>query len=112
VTTSTCQRCLATWTGLKGQHCKSCHATFTGTDAGDRHRTGHHAVTEGPERRRCLTPDEMRDKGLSQNAKGLWGRSQALDVDALARITGRDSTRRSNAGTTTTKLSNQYAKVS
>ena len=69
---TTCPPCGTTWTGHRIEHCTVCHETFTGTSAGDKHRTGGHAVFVGPERRRCLTPDEMRDKGMSQNERGQW----------------------------------------
>lgn len=64
--------CGAKWTGLRIEHCTACHETFTGTTSGDRHRVGDHAIYVGPKRRRCLTPDEMRDKGMAQNARGQW----------------------------------------
>lgn len=67
-----CRPCGATWTGLRAEHCTECHQTFTGTSAGDRHRIGDHAVVAGPTRRRCLTGDEMRSKGMTQNARGVW----------------------------------------
>lgn len=56
-----------------------CHQTFSGTSAGDMHETGEHGVREGPNRRRCLTPDEMRalrthsgNPRLVQNSRGVW----------------------------------------
>lgn len=64
--------CGAKWTGHRIEHCTACHETFTGTTAGDKHRTGDHAVSSGPTRRRCLTPPEMRGKGMAQNARGQW----------------------------------------
>jgi hypothetical protein len=54
------------------EHCTVCHQTFSGTTAGDRHRVGDHAVFVGPDRRRCLSADEMRAKGMEQNARGVW----------------------------------------
>lgn len=72
MSTITCGRCPATWTGLRIEHCPECHETFTGTGAGDKHRTGDHATYSGPDRRRCRTADEMRTKGMSQNARGQW----------------------------------------
>lgn len=65
--TTTC-KCGTTWTGKRVEHCTACHETFTGTSAGDRHRTGTYA----PMARRCLTLDEMRTAGLEQNARGHW----------------------------------------
>lgn len=69
---TTCHKCDATWTGLRIEHCPSCHATFTGSTSGDMHRTGDHAINEGPDRRRCLTADEMTEKGMTQNGRGQW----------------------------------------
>lgn len=69
---TTCRKCGTTWAGLRIEHCTECHETFTGTSSGDRHRVGDHATFTGPDRRRCLTPDEMRDKGMAQNARGQW----------------------------------------
>lgn len=57
---------------MRIEHCAACHQTFTGTSSGDRHRTGDHAISLGPKRRRCLTPEEMRAKGMTQNARGQW----------------------------------------
>lgn len=65
-------RCGATWTGLRIEHCTECHETFTGTSSGDKHRVGDHAIFTGPTRRRCLSADEMRDKGMAQNKRGQW----------------------------------------
>lgn len=64
--------CGATWSGHRIEHCPACHQTFTGTSAGDKHRVGDHAVSRGPNRRRCLTPDEMRARGMGQNGRGQW----------------------------------------
>lgn len=69
--TTTCF-CGAAWSGYRIEHCTECHETFTGTTSGDKHRTGDHAIMWGPERRRCLTPDEMRKRGMEQNARGQW----------------------------------------
>jgi hypothetical protein len=68
--------CGATWDGYRIQHCTvpGCHQTFTGTYTGDMHRVGVIGVKEGPNRRRCLSPDEMRAKGLVQNDEGQWYR--------------------------------------
>lgn len=69
---STTCHCGATWTGYRIEHCTACHETFTGTTAGDKHRTGQHHLSTGPDRRRCLTVEEMREKGMAQNARGQW----------------------------------------
>lgn len=68
---STC-RCGATWVGKRIEHCASCHETFTGTSAGDKHRVGDHAISVGPNRRRCLTVAEMAKKGLWRTSRGYW----------------------------------------
>ena len=51
--------CEAVWSGLNIEHCPACHQTFASTEARDAHRVGLHGVTEGPDRRRCLTVEEM-----------------------------------------------------
>lgn len=65
-------RCGASWTGSKIEHCCACHQSFTCTRAGDMHRVGDHAVSSGPNRRRCLSVDEMTTRGMVQNGKGHW----------------------------------------
>lgn len=65
-------KCGARWTGLRIEHCPECHETFTGTTAGDRHRTGDHAVSVGPNRRRCRNVVEMLGLGMVKNARGQW----------------------------------------
>jgi hypothetical protein len=57
--------------------CPSCGERFTRVYAFDRHRVGE------PDHRRCLTPDEMRAKGMGQNSRGEW-RNEAR-VPARAR---------------------------
>ena len=58
--------------GGRAEHCTACHETFTGTKAGEMHRRGDCGVKTGPDRRRCLTADEMLDKGMARNARGHW----------------------------------------
>ena len=81
---TTCH-CGAEWAGLRIEHCTACHETFTGTASGDRHRVGQHDVSTGPDRRRCLTAEEMREKGMEQNARGQWtnGGTSPWSKDAL-----------------------------
>ena len=43
----------------KRELCPACMKLFASTEAGDKHRTGHHGVTSGPTRRRCLSTEEM-----------------------------------------------------
>jgi hypothetical protein len=69
---STTCHCGATWTGHRIEHCTVCHETFTGTTAGDKHRTGDHNESTGPDRRRCLSRAEMREKGMALNGRGQW----------------------------------------
>lgn len=68
--------CGARWSGTTAQHCPvaGCHETFSGETAGNMHRVGGHAVSLGPNRRRCLTADEMLAKGMKffTNAHGTW----------------------------------------
>ena len=92
---SYCDRHGSRWTGLKAQHCCACGETFSGETAGNMHRIGDHAVFTGPNRRRCLTADEMLAKGMTfiTNAHGtwIWGTGQAqtgrfwLSQDGLER---------------------------
>lgn len=65
---TTCRKCTKTWTGKRLEHCTVCHETFSGTSAGDKHRTGDYAAKT----RRCLNADEMRAKGMAQNERGVW----------------------------------------
>ena len=71
---SYCDRHGVRWTGTRAEHCESCGETFSGTTAGDMHRTGDHAISHGPNRRRCLTADEMLAKGMTfiTNSHGTW----------------------------------------
>lgn len=47
--------------------CPGCGEYFNSTFAFEKHRTGQHGVD-----RRCLTPEEMRAKGMDMNAAGFW----------------------------------------
>jgi hypothetical protein len=85
---TTCGTCSTTYGGYRTEHCTECHETFTGTSSGDKHRTGKHGVTEGPTRRRCLTPDEMTQLGMHRNARGRW----MLEGPASEARTGQGST--------------------
>lgn len=71
--TWTCRTCHATIRGRKSEHCACCHETFTGT------RPGKHGVTDGPARRRCLTPAEMLNKGMTRDARGYWTTGERWD---------------------------------
>ena len=63
MTATLCVDCSATWTGYRACHCASCHRSFVGVDAFDRHRRA-----EG-EHGRCASP---LDVGLVVGAGGRW----------------------------------------
>lgn len=69
-----CQHCGKTWGGHRPEHCTVCHETFTGNEAGDRHRVGDHNDRDpnSPDRRRCLTSAEMLGAGMVQDDRGMW----------------------------------------
>jgi hypothetical protein len=52
--------------------CPSCGELFNSSSSFDKHRVGEFAVKEGPNRRRCLTPDEMIAKGMSKVDTHFW----------------------------------------
>lgn len=55
---------------LRGDHnqCAGCSEFFNSSRAFEKHRAGEH---EGGQRR-CLTPDEMRERGMALNSSGWW----------------------------------------
>lgn len=53
-------------TGNRNQ-CQSCKQYFNSNKAFDKHRRGEFGVN-----RRCLTPDEMKAKGMLINHAGFW----------------------------------------
>ncbi len=70
-------------------YCRACETAFGGEDMFDRHRVGKHGVDEGPNRRRCATPEEMRNMGMkfiekpikigsSITANGHWIRDRVI----------------------------------
>lgn len=67
-----CRSCGDRIVGAKLEHCSCCHETFTCTTAGDMHRVGRHGVTDGSDRRRCLSSEEMLGKGMTRNSHGRW----------------------------------------
>ncbi len=73
----TCTRCNSVVVGQRAEHCGVCCQTFTGTTAGDMHRVGRHGILDGPDRRRCLSPTEMAEKGMDQDSLGRWGTGRA-----------------------------------
>ncbi|WP_158564066.1 hypothetical protein [Jiangella anatolica] len=60
-----------TWSGYKTELCSvlGCLKLFSNTRAGDAHRVGEHGVTEGPDRRRCLTTEEMLAKSIEKGSR-------------------------------------------
>lgn len=69
----TCRTCHVTVHGLRAEHCTVCHRTFSGATSGDMHRVGKHGIKTGPDRRRCLTGDELTERGLIYDGtKTLW----------------------------------------
>lgn len=81
---TTCAQCETTWTGKRIEHCPECHQTFTGTTSGDMHRTGRHDTSTGPNRRRCLSIEEMETKGMTTNARGHWTTGQHMPSEVYA----------------------------
>lgn len=60
---------------LRGRRCqcRTCGEYFNAASLFDQHRTGPYTLADGSCGRRCLTPDEMREKGMVQRADGFWG---------------------------------------
>ncbi len=63
-------KCGKRWKTLRAEHCTVCHETFSGSKTGDAHRVGEHGVTEGPNRRRCLAPAEVK---IKRGKRGVFG---------------------------------------
>lgn len=47
--------------------CPTCGRYFNSTSAFDKHRAGAFGVD-----RRCMSEDEMRERGMCENAAGFW----------------------------------------
>ena len=47
--------------------CRGCCESFNSVGAFDMHRTGNHATD-----RRCMSPGEMYERGMRENADGYW----------------------------------------
>ena len=70
----TCRHCGQHLKGNWG-HCMDCHLTFPQQAGFDRHRTGQHENRAiGQENtRRCLTADELAERGWQHDTEsGLW----------------------------------------
>jgi hypothetical protein len=65
---------------LRGDHCHcgTCDEYFNSTYAFDMHRVGDHGM---PGSRRCLTVQEMRQRGMDKNATDWWISGSRLDSD-------------------------------
>ena len=64
--------------------CQNCGKTFISLEAFDAHRTGSFRNKT----RRCLTGQEMRAAGMTQNGKGWWvvpAQAQASENSAFKR---------------------------
>jgi hypothetical protein len=59
--------CGKSWTGTARCHCGSCHETFTGLSAFEKHRV---TVNQSQALRECAPPASV---GLVQNDHGYWG---------------------------------------
>jgi hypothetical protein len=54
--------------GATLSQCGGCGLTFVSVEAFEAHRSGSHIQRS----RRCLTPQEMRAKGMAYNECGAW----------------------------------------
>jgi hypothetical protein len=64
--------------GARNQ-CPTCREYFNSNGAFDKHRTGPHGVY-----RRCRTPEEMQEKGMSLRKDGFWiADSMSADLVAI-----------------------------
>lgn len=71
--------------------CARCKQIFAGTRAFDAHRVG--PFTRKQQRRRCLSPREMRLRGMNQTEQGWWmqvhrTRHETSDVEGFTDQTG------------------------
>ncbi len=67
--------------------CCGCSRDFTSVAAFDRHRTGRYM----PDTRRCLTEQEMSERGLERKPSGQWGNVKTdRDRARLAWLTERE----------------------
>lgn len=73
--------------------CTSCGEDFGGVTAFDLHRVGKHAYlhdAEHPDGRRCLSRDEMVERGLKLDKHGRW-RAPGRNLPPWARNGGENS---------------------
>jgi hypothetical protein len=60
--------------------CPTCSEYFNSTFAFDKHRTGRIGID-----RRCMTPTEMLEHGMSKNEAGFWVSKRLQEADLEAR---------------------------
>lgn len=73
-----CNGCSARWTGERICHCSRCHLTFTSVGPFDAHQRWNYQTE--PARVKCLTPDELRDKGYEPNENDQWRKPRPIDT--------------------------------
>ncbi len=65
-------KCGRSWAAAGAEHCPACCETFNSQLPGDMHRVGYSWESQGPDRRRCLSVEEMLARGMAKNSRGLW----------------------------------------
>lgn len=85
--------CGKTWTGLRMEHCPVCCETFPGSTLGDAHRVGSYADNS----RRCLTAEEMTEKGW-RLIRDVW-HGPEMPESALSKIRRRTNVAGGSAST-------------
>lgn len=63
--------------------CRGCGETFSSVGTFDRHRVGKHHIDAGPDRRRCMSVDEMSVDGM-RNIAGVWKGEALTDAQKAA----------------------------
>jgi hypothetical protein len=76
-------------TGQRNQ-CRGCDQYFNSNVAFEKHRTG--SFESG---RRCKTPEEMTDRGMSLNAAGFWI-TAAMPTDKISTLKGTEDDAQEN----------------
>lgn len=75
--------CVFPPSGAGWSHCSTCHQVFNSDVAFDMHRTGKFENPDNP--RRCMTFEEMAEKGMALNSRGRWVTSLKTE-DALSAV--------------------------
>lgn len=93
----TCGGCDLRWASTKIEHCPVCHRSFRSTRLADQHRVGPFDST-----RRCLTDDELREKGAAPRDAGrdgtIWTVASSWTPEIAARFPPRTLTTDSGLG--------------